>query len=289
MFLNERVDNFIKEAIIEDVGKGDITTFFIVSPRTKVKSRIIAKDEGVLCGIKVAKRVFDIIDSSLIFRAYKKDGERVYPNDIVAEIKGGAENILKGERLALNFLSHLSGIATYTNMFVKKVAGTKVKIRDTRKTTPNLRFLEKYAVRIGGGVNHRRGLWDGILIKDNHLRCAGIINKNGLDISNLGEMIRTIRKVTKRSIEVEVENFEEFINVIKYKPDIIMLDNFDSRHLKRAVDYRNKYYPRIKLEVSGNINLSNVRKVAESGVEYISLGCITHSSVSLDFSLEVVV
>ncbi len=277
----------IKRALKEDIGEGDITSFFCIPFNKKIKAYIIAKEEGILCGIDVAKEVFTIIDPSTKFKKMKEDGEKIRKNEKVAQLTGKATNILIGERVALNFLSLLSGVATQTHYFVKKISKTKVKIRDTRKTTPNLRLLEKYAVRIGGGINHRKGLWDGILIKDNHLRVYGIVKKRIFNKSKLKEIIETIRKSTSLEIEVEVENLSHFKEAIKCNPDIILLDNFKIRDIKKAVKFRNRFFPKVKLEASGGINLDNVKDVALSGVEFISVGSITHSPESIDFSLEV--
>lgn len=283
----EIVRELIRKALEEDVGNGDVTSFFCVSPEKKAKGIILAKENCVLCGIDIAKEAFRTANYSLKFRRLKKDGEVVNKNEVIAEIKGQAISILKAERVALNFLSMLSGVATYTRVFVDKVKNTATKIMDTRKTTPTLRVLEKYAVRVGGGVNHRKGLWDGILIKDNHLRASGIISKQGFNEKPLGKLIEIIRNNTKYEIEVEAENFQEFKRIIKYKPDIILLDNFPLNLILKAVHFRNRYFPNVKLEASGGINLDNVKKIAKAGVDFISVGSITHSPQSVDFSLEI--
>ncbi|RKY40596.1 MAG: carboxylating nicotinate-nucleotide diphosphorylase, partial [Candidatus Omnitrophota bacterium] len=198
-----------------------------------------------------------------------------------------AFNILTAERTALNFLSLLSGIASYTYKFVKKIEKTKAKIRDTRKTTPLLRALEKYAVRVGGGFNHREGLWDGILIKDNHLRAAGIIKNKKIDKKKILEMFKMMKENTSLEIEIEVENLSQFRKVIACLPDIVLLDNFSFPQIKKAVVFRDKFFPQVKLEVSGGINLDNVEKIACLGVDFIAVGSITHSPKAVDFSLEV--
>lgn len=283
----EIVKEIIRKALEEDIGDGDITSFFCVSPERKTKGIIIAKEDCLLCGIDITKEVFKTVNYSLKFKKLKKDGELVNKNEVIAEIKGEAISILKAERVALNFLSMLSGIATHTREFVEKVKNTPVKIMDTRKTTPALRILEKYAVRVGGGVNHRKGLWDGILIKDNHLRVSGIISGGKFNENNLKKIIEIIRTNTKYEIEIEVENFQELKRIIKYNPDIILLDNFSLKQIMKAVKFRNHYFPRVKLEASGGINLYNVERIAKTGVDFISVGSITHSPQSIDFSLEI--
>ena len=278
--------HIIVAALKEDLGSGDMTTFFCISPRTKLKGLILAKESSVLCGVDIADQVFKTVDRSLYFRRFKKDGDRVKKNDVVATVSGAAVSILKAERVTLNFLSILSGVATYTSKFVEKLKGTSTQIMDTRKTTPNLRSLEKYAVRVGGGINHRKGLWDGILIKDNHLRGAGVISRKGFDEEVLKKLLKIIKDNVHHEIEIEVETFWEFKKIIKYKPDIILLDNFQLGEIKKAVHYRNKFFPSIKLEASGGVTLKNIRGVAKAGVDFISIGSMTHSPQAIDFSLE---
>ncbi len=283
----KQLRKIIAEALIEDVGSGDVTTFFCVSPRRKTHAVILAKQRCVLCGMKVAREVFMTVDPSLRFRELKKDGQTVNNGERIAEVRGKAASILKGERLAINFMALLSGIATYTNQFVERTKGTKVRILDTRKTTPTLRALEKYAVRVGGGINHRKGLWDAILIKDNHLRVGDIIRDSLFNGEALAKIVKMIRDNTKLELEIEVENLEEFKKVISYRPDIILLDNFQAAAMKKAVLYRNRNFPRVKLEASGGVTLKTVRKIAQTGVDFISVGSITHSPESIDFSLEI--
>jgi len=287
--IGEEIIKIIKDALEEDIGKGDITTQLCVPSDKKVVAYVVGKKEGILCGIEVAKKVFETVDPSLKFSSLKREGEEIERNERIAKIEGEARSILTAERVAINFLSFLSGVASYTRKFVEKVKGTKVKIMDTRKTIPNLRKLEKYAVRVGGGVNHREGLWEGILIKDNHLRAAKVVCQGKVEGKKLEEIFKVIRgHFPDKTIEIEVENIAEFKEVATYKPDIILLDNFDLDSIKEAVKLRNSYFPAIKLEVSGGVNLDNVEEIARCGVEVISIGSITHSSPSLDFSLEVV-
>ncbi len=280
-------EKLIKRALKEDIGRGDLTTSLCISSSKKTKALILAKDKGILCGVEIAKKVFKILDLSLKFRNFKNDGDLLIRGDRVAQIIGKAASILTAERTALNFLSLLSGIATYTRKFVNRVSGTKVKIMDTRKTTPTLRALEKYAVRIGGGFNHRQGLWDGILIKDNHLRASKILHKRKVNTERLKQVFSLIRSKTNHKIEIEVESFEEFKKIVFIRPDIILLDNFNLKAIRKSVEFRNEFFPQVKIEVSGGVNLENVKEIARLGVDFISVGGITHSPPSFDFSLEI--
>jgi len=284
---NKKIDRIVKEALKEDLGKGDITTGLSISDSIKKNAFIISKESGVLCGIDIARRVFKKIDTAVKFKVLIKEGYSFSKNTRIAVITGKASSILRAERVALNFLYYLSGIATYTRKFTQRVKRNKVKIMDTRKTTPTLRFLEKYAVRVGGGYNHRFGLWDGIIIKDNHLKAFGIVRNKLVDEDRLRKLITVLRDKTKLPIEIEVESIKEFKAVMKYKPDIVMLDNFKTTDLVKAVYYRNRYYPKINLEASGGINLKNVGSIAETGVDFISAGALTHSAPCIDYSLEI--
>ena len=281
------IRKIVKKALEEDIGKGDVTSFFCVKPEKKVEAVIFSNEKGILCGIELAEEVFKSLDPSLNFKKLKEDGDRIKKGDEIARIKGKALSILNAERTALNFLSLLSGVATYTSLFVEKIKNTSAKIRDTRKTTPLLRALEKYAVRVGGGINHRQGLWDGILIKDNHLRAAEIIKNRKIKEKEIAKLFNIIRKTTSFEIEVEVENLYQFKKIIKHKPDIILLDNFTLSQIIKAVDFRNKFFPQVKLEVSGGVTLENVEEIAQTGVDFIAVGSITHSPKAVDFSLEV--
>jgi len=278
----------IKRALQQDIGHEDITTLFTIPYHFKTEAVIIAKEKGILCGMDIAKAVFKERDKGVFFKAFKKDGDKFRSNQKIACIKGDARVVLSAERVALNFLSLFSGIATTTNDFVRRCRGTKAKILDTRKTTPNLRVLEKYAVRTGGGFNHRKSLGEAILIKDNHLR-AGKFMKNGrLDAVKMAKCISYVRTLPSIKTELEVETLHDFKAIIKYKPDIVMLDNFDVQSMRKAVKFRNKYFPQVMLEASGGVKLENVRKIAKSGVDFISIGSLTHSPKAIDFSLEVV-
>jgi nicotinate-nucleotide pyrophosphorylase (carboxylating) len=287
MRLSKEIEKIIKRALKEDLTHKDITTILSIPKNLKIKGTILAREKGILCGIEIAKKVFTLENKKVIFKSLRKDGDVIKKNEKIALIEGDAYIILSRERVALNFLSFLSGISTITKKFVEKIKNTSALIYDTRKTFPNLRSLEKYAVKIGGGFNHRKNLVDFVLIKDNHLKALKFRKRNKLEEEKFRELMFKIRKTTSLKVEVEVETFKEFKMVIKYKPDIIMLDNFKSPLLKKSVSFRNKFYPQVKLEASGGINLKNVKKVAKTGVDFISIGAITHSPKSLDFSLEI--
>ena len=288
MSLNKHIQSLVKSALREDSCQRDITTVFAISSKLKGKGVIAAQEKGVLSGIEVAKAVFKQLNQKIVFKALKKDGSAFKKGEEIAIIQGSLRTILTGERVALNFLSLLSGITTLTKKFVEKVKDRRVEIKDTRKTIPNLRILEKYAVRVGGGRNHRISLSDGIIVKDNHLKAAGCIRHGRLNKKRFTNLVADLREQSSLPIEIEVENLGELKEVFKYKPDIIMLDNFSIKNLNRAVSLRNKYYPKIKLEASGGINLNNVRAVAGSGVDHISMGMITDSPQVIDFSLDII-
>jgi len=276
------VDLIVKLALREDIRNRDITTNAIIPEKLHIKANLDVKQTGVLCGIEVAERVFRHVDEDLRFLPVAKDGELVEKGREIAYIEGSAISILVAERTALNFLSLLSGIATETRQFVEKVKGTKARIYDTRKTTPNLRILEKYAVLTGGGVNHRFGLFDQVLIKDNHLRI--LRNKPIVDI-----VAAARRSVLKNTIVgIEVKNIAELKEALKTKADYILLDNMTVETVHEAVALRSQIGSKVELEVSGGINLQNVRGYSETGVERISIGYLTHGAPSLDISLDIV-
>ncbi len=281
------IRDIVRKAVAEDGSLHDITTAITIPSGTRRKAFIIAKEDGVLCGIDIAKEVFKYIDKKLLFKPFKKDGDTFVKKDIIALIKGKAAGILAAERVALNFLSFLSGIATHTRKFVLKAKGYNVKVMDTRKTTPTLRILEKYAVRIGGGFNHRFNLSTGIIVKDNHLKALKIVDNKKINVQKLKTVLSSLKKKAAFPVEIEVENLKEFKEVVKYNPDIIMLDNFSFSSLCKAVSYRNRYFPRVKLEASGGINLKNIRRIASSKVDFISVGALTHSASCIDFSLDI--
>jgi len=276
--MNEQgLEKLIEMAIQEDIGSGDITTEATISTGQKADGFIIAKEKGIIYGLDIAKKVFEYINKKVIFTKLKEDGDRINNKTRVAKIEGNVSYILKAERTALNFLGHLSGITTETSRYVEKVRGTKAQILDTRKTTPGMRYAEKMAVQAGGGINHRMGLYDMILIKENHISAAGSIDKaikKALDYKHSNNL--------DVKIEIETTNLKEVEKALQYPVDVIMLDNFDIEDTINAVKITSG---KMKLESSGNVNLGNVRKIAETGVDYISVGAITHSVKSFDFSL----
>ncbi|MBN2880357.1 MAG: carboxylating nicotinate-nucleotide diphosphorylase [Clostridia bacterium] len=267
--------DFIKRSLQEDIGTGDITTLSTVPEGTKISGRFIAKESGIICGIEVARAVFDYADKSIEFNCSLKDGEHVNKGDIIGTISGDAASVLTGERLALNLMQRMSGIATNTNEAVQKVSGYKAKIVDTRKTTPGLRVFEKYAVKAGGGANHRFNLADGVLIKDNHIKAAGGITK----------AVEAARRNAPHTlkIEVEVETIQQLNEALKAGADIIMLDNMDNNTMTEAVKIA---AGRAIIEASGNMGEKDLEEVAKTGVDIISIGALTHSVKALDISLK---
>ncbi len=276
MDIPSSVIDIIHRSLEEDIGHGDITTSLLIPEENTSKALYIAKGNFVLAGIPFAREVFRILDPSTDFRIFFHEGTRIRKGDIISEVSGKTRVILTGERVSLNILQRLSGIATFTSMFVDKIKGLKAKIVDTRKTSPCLRFMEKYAVRTGGGYNHRFGLFDGILIKDNHIEAVGSIRE-------AVKRAKTTHHLTK--IEVEVENLQDLIEAIEAGADIVMLDNMSVSDMKEAVRISNG---RVILEASGGINLENIRNIAETGVDIISIGALTHSVTAVDISLKIV-
>jgi len=273
----KQVEQAIDRALAEDLSFGDVTTEALIPPEQKGRASIIARGEGVLAGVEVAKAVFLKVDPSMRFEASVEDGAKVRKKDVVAVIEGKVASILKGERVALNFLTRLSGIASETARYVEATKGLKVRITDTRKTTPGIRVLEKYAVRVGGGKSHRHHLGDGILIKDNHLAA---LRSLGVELK---EAIEKARQRSTLQIEVEVEIVEQAQVALEAGADVIMLDNMDIEDMRRVIELAQG---RALIEASGGITLDNVRQVAEVGVDLISVGALTHSARSLDLSLE---
>jgi nicotinate-nucleotide pyrophosphorylase (carboxylating) len=273
------IDLFIKNAVAEDVGDGDHTSLSTIPQGTQGKARLIVKENGILAGVELALEIFNQIDSSLEVTVFIQDGQEVAVGDIAFTVSGSTHAILLTERLVLNCMQRMSGIATKTNRIVKRLEGYKTKVLDTRKTTPGLRYLEKWAVRIGGGVNHRIGLYDMILIKDNHVDYAGGITNA---IKQANDYLNNTGK--KLQIEIEVRNLEELQQVLAVGGvDRIMLDNFELPLLKQAVTLING---RFLTEASGGIVEENVAAYAQCGVDYISMGELTHSVKSLDLSLK---
>jgi len=262
-------------ALKEDKAYNDITTNLTVPKNICAKATMITKDSGIIAGLDIAKTAFKLMDKKIVFKKLVEEGDFVKKGTFIAEITGSARAIISGERVALNFLQRLSGIATMTNKFVK--IAKKTKIRDTRKTTPNLRDLEKYAVLVGGGTLHRRDLADAVLIKENHIAMAGSI-RNAVAYA----------KQANKLVEVEVTNFNEFIEALKENVDVVLLDNMTPKQIKEAIKIRkNLRKENIKLEASGGINLTNLEKYAKTKVDYIATGALTHSVKALDISLEV--
>lgn len=272
---NLNVDDLILLALKEDISSEDITTNSIIRENLLGRGELIAKEDGILAGIEIFKRVFKLLDKNIEFQMNFKDGDNLKKWDIIGEIKGDLRIILSGERVALNYLQHMSGIATYTNDMVQLLEGTNIKLLDTRKTTPNMRIFEKYAVRVGGGNNHRYSLSDGVLIKDNHIAAAGSIQK-------AVEMAKSYVSFVKK-IEVEVENLQMVKEAISAGVDIMMLDNMDEDMMGKAIRLING---RAKTECSGNITRENVLKIAKCGVDFVSSGALTHSAKILDISLK---
>jgi nicotinate-nucleotide pyrophosphorylase (carboxylating) len=273
------IDEIIANALGEDIGDGDHTSLATIPEGTPGKARLIVKENGILCGVGLAEMVFHKSDPSLYLDIYIHDGAAIYTGDIVFEVSGNKASILKSERLVLNFMQRLSGIATATNHVVKQLAGLNTRILDTRKTTPLLRELEKYAVLTGGGENHRMGLYDMIMIKDNHVDFAGGI-ENAIDAVQR-YLIQTGKKL---KVEIEVRNEDELNRVLNHGGiDRIMLDNFSVANLGKAVQLIDN---RFETEASGGITELNVRSYAETGVDYISMGALTHHISSLDLSLK---
>ncbi|WP_372680048.1 carboxylating nicotinate-nucleotide diphosphorylase [Desulfosarcina sp.] len=269
-------DELIQLALEEDIGPGDITTDNLVGPDTRGKGAIIAKQDLVVAGLQVAEKVFQALDPKIDFNALYADGDRIPAGSTLVRIDGTLGTLLKGERTALNFLQRLSGIATQARTFVGEVAGTGVKLVDTRKTTPGWRVLEKYAVRMGGAHNHRMGLYDGVLIKDNHIAVAGgIINA-----------VKKVRQQASHLVKVEVEaaTVEEVKEALAAGADVIMLDNMDLDQIRHAVRLIDK---KALVEASGNVTRGRLKKLAQTGVDLISIGALTHSAVAVDLSMRI--
>lgn len=276
---NNQLRNVLKFSLAEDIGIGDITTTFTIPKSKKAESIFLVKADGIISGLEVAEKVFRLLDKKIFFRKFVNDGDNVRSGTIVAIVSGNARAILSAERTALNFLQRMSGISTLTNKYVNEIKHTKAKILDTRKTAPGLRYFDKYAVRMGQGNNHRIGLFDMILIKDNHIAVSGSITNA---VNSCRKYLSKNRK--KILIEVETKNLLEVREALANNVDIVMLDNFSISQMKKAVDLISG---KCKIEASGGINLKNVKKVAETGVDFISIGALTHSVKALDISLDI--
>ena len=286
------VCRLIDEALNEDLGSGDVTTELVVHSEAAAEAAIISRAKGVAAGIPVAGLCFRRLDSRVSFEQMAEDGSRLSRNQVLARLSGPAISILQAERVALNFVQRLSGIASLTARFVEAVKDYPVKILDTRKTTPGLRILEKYAVRMGGGFNHRMGLSDGILIKDNHLRFQGSGSeraaKKNASKSAVAAAVSAARAAAGhlQKIEVEAETLQQVEEAVRAGADAILLDNMDVETLSKAVGIVRRSKKKIVLEASGNVTIRNVVKIAATGVDAISIGALTHSSPALDISLE---
>lgn len=265
----------------EDASAKDITTNSIVAAHRQARGDLVAKDPLVLAGIEIFSEVFRLLDPTAHTRINRQDGSEIKPGEILAQMEASARTLLTGERVALNLLQRLSGVATLTRTFVRAVEGTGARILDTRKTTPGLRGLEKYAVRVGGGHNHRKDLSEAVLIKENHIRMAGSISA----------ALAAVEPVRDRAawIEIEVTNLDELQAALSHGPDVILLDNMNPPLVRQAVGHVRKYDPerKIKMEASGGITLANVRQFAEAGVDWISIGALTHSAPAVDLSFEI--
>ncbi len=273
------LEKIIRDALAEDIGSGDITTSAIVGSELKGKGEFLAKQNGIVAGLEIVEILLNIVDPKLIFNKRIDDSEKIQSGEIIAEVEGKASSILTAERTALNFLQRMSGIATITHQYIEKIKHTKTKILDTRKTVPGLRTLDKLAVKIGGGTNHRIGLYDMFLIKDNHIAVAGSITK----------AVKLCKEFNQKNnshfkIEVETENLKQVEEALNCNIDFIMLDNFQLSELKKAVEFIGG---KCLTEASGGIDLNTVKDIAETGVDFISVGALTHSVKALDISLEV--
>jgi len=276
------VRRLVRSALREDRAADDVTTAALVPPEQRGSGVIIAKASGVLAGLPIAREVFAAVDATLEWREERRDGDRLAPGDHVAAIAGSLSSILRGERVALNYLCHLSGVATAAAAVVISLEGTGCRLRDTRKTTPGLRLLEKYAVRCGGGTNHRLDLADGVLIKDNHLAA---LRQRGLGIADAARLARQANPGLK--IEIEVTSVDEARQAIAAGADELLLDNMPLPAMREVVRLLAGREPRPRLEASGGITIETARQVAETGVDFLSMGAVTHSAKALDLSLEV--
>lgn len=269
------IDEYLKNALKEDITSEDVTTNSVMRTYKKGSAQLICKEDGVICGLSVFVRVFELLDSRVIFETTYHDGDVMKKGDLIGKVTGDIRALLSGERTALNYLQRMSGIATYTNEYAKELEGYKTTLLDTRKTTPGMRPFEKYAVRIGGGSNHRYNLSDGVLLKDNHIGAAGSVTKA---VAMAKEYAPFVRK-----IEVEVENLDMVAEAIAAGADIIMLDNMDNETMRKAVEMIGD---KAKTECSGNVTKERLREIAEIGVDFVSSGALTHSAPIIDFSLK---
>lgn len=275
--LQDLINKIIRLAIEEDIATGDITTNALIPHSSRATARMTMKADGVVSGLDIARKVFEYLDKDIIWTSYVKEGDKVKKGDIIVDIAGSYRCLLTGERTALNILQRMSGIATATALYVKELEGSQTKLLDTRKTAPGMRILDKMAVKAGGGTNHRMGLFDMALIKDNHIKVAG-------GIANAVKQVRESIPAGVR-IEVEVTNLDEVHEALKAGAEIIMLDNMDNRTMTEAVRIIGN---KAETEASGNMNVSRIKEVAATGVGFISVGALTHSVMALDISMNIV-
>ncbi len=272
------IESILSSALKEDIGNGDVTTSALIPERHASEAVLVSKGDFIIAGLPFAEKIFHLVDKELKFKTMIREGERTKTGKLIAKIKGNTGSLLLAERTALNLLQRLSGIATLTSEYVTALKGLGTKIADTRKTAPGLRIFDKYAVKTGGGLNHRFGLYDGILIKDNHIAAVGSIKK----------AIRLARLNTHHllKIEVETQKLSDVREALNAGADVIMLDNMALDKVKKAVDIIRKMNKNTIIEISGNVNLGNVRKIAETGVDLVSVGAITHSAAAADISMK---
>jgi nicotinate-nucleotide pyrophosphorylase (carboxylating) len=275
-------DRLIELALAEDLSSvGDVTCAALIRPEERAAVQVVARGDGVLAGSPVGRRVFEKLDAEVRWAAHCRDGDIVHRGVVIATVSGPLRSLLTGERTILNFLTHLSGVATVTRRFVDAVAGTKARLLDTRKTLPGWRLLEKYAVRCGGGANHRMGLYDGILIKDNHLAAW-------TESDSIAKAVEAARAggPAGTSVEVEVDTLDQLRDALGGSPDIVLLDNMNASLLRDAVSIRDQQAPRVLLEASGGVTLETVAEIAHTGVDRISVGALTHSAPALDLAFD---
>ena len=277
----KELERIIDAAFKEDIGSGDVTTNRIVPKNRNAKAYFLAKEDGIIAGLNIAKNVFRKLNKKIIWKSFVKEGENISAGTKIAEVNGSLRALLTGERTALNFLQRISGIASITSKYVEALNNTGTKILDTRKTVPGLRLIDKYAVKIGGGTNHRIGLYDMALIKDNHIKAAGSISEAVRKVRSKNDKLK---KKEKLKIEVETTNLEEVREALKCRVDMIMLDNMSPSLMKEAVKIING---KAKVEASGNMNIDKIHETAAAGVDFISVGALTHSVKALDISMKI--
>ena len=275
----------IELALDEDLcGQGDLTSEALIDVSQRAEISVVARCHGILAGVPVAEMVFEKLDPDVSWRTRLEDSASLEPGSVIATVVGTLRSLLTGERTVLNFLTHLSGVATLSRAFVDAVRGTKAKVLDTRKTLPGWRQLDKYAVRAGGGTNHRMGLYDGFLIKDNHLSAWAASSAD----RSIADAVRRARESAREAItvEVEVDTLEQLADALTARPELVLLDNMDCANLRKAVELRDRQAPDVLLEASGRVTLEDVAQIAATGVERISVGALTHSAIALDIAFD---